>query len=132
MARWATLVEIAGVSLTGCRAEILNGEGFHSAYVGSNEFANDGDVHTQVVNRGTKGILFGIKFVSTQSSDLADILSAIQTAQAARVTFNVKINDGLYSVDHACNPDYSQQWLAHGEHSEGWYQDVTFRFVTKG
>lgn len=130
MARWATNIKIAGVDFTGCRAEILDGAGFQSAYAGSVDWANDAKPHTQVFNRGVKGIPFGIKFVSTDISRLQSTLAAIATAQGTNTTVVVELTEGIYTIKVNAVPDYSQTWLIHGKHSEGWYEDVAFRFVS--
>lgn len=133
MARWATLIEIAGNSLTGCRAKVVDGQGFFSIYAGSVDWANDGKAHVQVFNRGIKGIPFGIKFVSTQASDLSAIISDVQTAQAASLNFRVKVTDGLYVIDVMAVPDYSASpsWVTYENESEGWLEGVLMRFISE-
>lgn len=131
MARWATKVIIAGVDFSGCRAELVDGQGFHSDFAGSSDHANDNTVHTQVVNRGKKGIHFGVQFLSTQEDDLEDMLIAIQVAQSTNTTFVVEVEEGFYDVNVNAVPDYDQQWFTHGKHSEGWYENVTLRFISK-
>lgn len=133
MARWATLVEIAGVSFTGCRAEIVDPAGFLSIYAGSVDWANDGTAHVQVFNRGVKGIPFGIKMVSSAITSLSPMVAAVQAAQAADLNFRVKITEGLYTIDVMAVPDYnaSPSWLTHGKHSEGWYEDILMRFISE-
>ena len=131
MARWATTIEVAGVSLTGCRGLILDGNNFGSSYRGSVDWANDGTPYPQFVNVGVKGIAFGLSLTSTEASDLTAILTAIQTSEAARGTFRVHLVDGLYNIDVNAVADYSQQqWLTHGRESEGWIEEVTFRFIS--
>lgn len=131
MARWATLIEIAGVEFTGCRAEIVDAQPFLSSYAGSVDQANDGTPYPQVFNRGVKGIQFGVQFQNTESAKITDVFSAIQTAEGANTTFEVHIEDGLYDVNVHVVPDYSTQWFTHGKHSEGWYESALFRFITK-
>lgn len=132
MARWATLVEVAGNSFTGCRAEVVDGQGFLSVYGGSVDWANDGRAHVQVFNRGIKGIAFGIQMLSTQISILQDTIADVQTSQAANATFRVKITEGLYTIDVMVVPDYSAgNWLTHGKHSEGWIENVLMRFISE-
>lgn len=133
MARWATLVDIAGVDYTGCRAEIIDGQAFLSPMVGSVDWANDMTPHVQLINRGVKGIQFGINMLSVESSKITSTVNNIKTAQSTNTTVRVRITDGLYTIDVNAVPDYSQQeWLTHGPHSEGWYQNVVWRFVSKG
>lgn len=130
MARWATNVKIAGVDFTGCRAEILDGAGFQSAYAGSVDWANDAKPHSQVFNRGVQGIPFGIQFTSTEIAKLITVLANIATAQGSGSTFVVELTEGLYTINVNAVPDYSQTWLIHGKHSEGWYEDVSLRFIS--
>jgi hypothetical protein len=134
MARWATLCEIAGVSFTGCRAEIVDPEGFNSVYAGSIDWGNKGGTNVQVVNRGVKGVLFGIKMESAESTQLANTLFAISSALSGGNAFRVQHTEGLYTLDLDCEPDYTQgdKWFSHGKQSEGWYENVLFRFATVG
>ena len=132
MARWATLVEIAGVSFTGCRAEVLDGEPFLSQYVGSSQLANSFVPNVQVVNRGVKGIDFGIQMASNETTKIQQALTAIQTSQGLNQTFVVKIIDGIYNINVNAVPDYNQfPYLKMGKHSEGWYEDIIWRFTSK-
>jgi hypothetical protein len=128
--RWATKIEIAGVSFTGCRGELLDPQGFKSAYVGSSEVANDFTPHVQVVNRGVRGISFGIKMSSAEASAIIDTLEAIGTAQSTNSTFVVEIEEEIYDINVNAVPDYNTEWFQHGDHSEGWYRDVIFRFIS--
>ena len=132
MARWATLIEVAGNSFTGCRGEIVDGQGFLSAYAGSVDWANDAKPHTQVFNRGVKGIPFGIQMVSSEQTLLLATIDDVRTAQAANATFRVKLNDSIYTIDVQAVPDYSAGWITHGKHSEGWVENVLMRFISTG
>lgn len=133
MSRWATFVEIAGISFTGCRATVVDGSGFLSIYGGSVDWANDNTAHQQVFNRGVKGIAFGIQMLSTEISALQDVFDAVETAEAANTTITVKITEGLYDINVLAVPDYSvsPSWVSSGPHSEGWIQDVLMRFISK-
>jgi hypothetical protein len=132
MARWATKVIIAGVDFTGCRATLIDAQAFHSDFAGSADWANDNTVHTQVVNRGKKGIRFGVQFLSTEQDKLEDMILAIQTAQNTNTTFVVDVEEGFYDVEVNAVPDYSvDPWFTHDKHSEGWYENVTLRFISK-
>lgn len=132
MARWATLVEIAGISFTGCRAEVLDGEPFLSQYVGSSQIANSFVPNVQVVNRGVKGIDFGIQMASNETTKIQQALTAIQTSQSLKQTFVVKIIDGIYNINVNVVPDYNQfPYLKMGQHSEGWYENIIWRFTSK-
>lgn len=133
MARWATLVEIAGNSFTGCRAIIIDGHQFNSAYVGSVDYANDASAKAQTVYRGVKGIKFGISMLSAEITKVQDTLADIQTAQAANSNFIVKITEGLYTINVYAIPDYEQApWFTYDKHSEGWLENALWRFVVQG
>ena len=125
MARWATFCEIAGVSFTGCRVEILDGDPFLDTHAGSVEWGNDGTPHVQTLDRGVRGIQFGLRMLTAEASKIQAVCAAIQGAP----TFTVYIDDGMYSVAVNGVKDWSQKWLTHGPHSEGWYDDVVWRFV---
>lgn len=132
MARWATLVEIAGVSFTGCRAELVDGNQFASDYRGSVAWANNGTADTQIVNVGKRGTPFGISMLSNEVDAIQEALDAINVAIAARTTFEVLITDELYTVAVDAEVDWSTQWFSHGQPAEGWVSNVIFRFVSKG
>lgn len=132
MARWATTIEVAGVSFTGCRGEILDGWQFATPYSGSIDTAADGTPHPQVVNRGVKGLAFGLQLASAQIATILEALEAINDAIAAQEAFAVRLADGLFDIDVVAHVDYSQQWFAPGKESEGWVEGVTFRFVSAG
>ena len=131
MARWATECKIAGVTFTGCRAEILDGQQFLSPLAGSVDWANDSKPHIQTFDRGVEGIQFGIQMLSQESAKIDQVFDAINAALATADTFEVEITDGLYDVNVNCVPDYSQKWFDHGKHSEGWYENTTWRFVVE-
>lgn len=133
MARWATVCEIAGNSFTGCRAVILDGHQFNSIYIGSVDWANDSSVKAQVVNRGVKGIQFGISMLSAEMSKVTDTLSDIQTSQAANSNFRVTISEGLYALDLLCVPDYTVEngFFTYDKHSEGWLENGVWRFISQ-
>lgn len=132
MARWATLCEIAGVSFTGCRAEVVDGEEFHSPRAGSVDRGNDGTPHIQVVDRGVKGIQFGIVLMTAEATKITSVLSAYQITEGLGSTFPVKINDGIYNINVNVFRDYTNPKFPElGRHSEGWYENVLWRFVVE-
>lgn len=130
MARWATVCEVAGISFTGCRVELVNAEAFKNVLAGSVDFANDGTPHVQVLNRGVKGIQFGLKFVSTPQTDLTALFAAIDVAQGSNNSFTVEVADGLFDIDIQAVPDYTVEWFTYEKHSEGWYENVVLRFIS--
>lgn len=130
MARWATLCELAGVVYTGCRVELVDAGAFKSQNVGSVDWANDGTPVVQTVNRGVKGIQFGLKMVSAEGTKLQDLFNAIVTAEGTESAVVVKVTDGIFTVNVNAVPDYSQDWFTFEKHSEGWYENVTLRFIS--
>lgn len=130
MARWATLAEIASNSFTGCRVILLDPHAFNSIYVGSIDWGNDSTPNQQVVNRGVKGIQFGVSMDSAQESIISATLVDIQAAQAGNTTFDVHITEGLYDINVNAMVDYSvPAWFTYEKHSEGWYEKCVWRFV---
>jgi hypothetical protein len=129
MPRWATTIEVAGVVFTGCRGEILDGQEFLTPYAGSVDWAAEGTPQPQVVNRGVRGIQFGLQMASTEAAKLAALADAVAAAQAAQEAFPVRLVDELYDINVLAHPDYTQRWLAHGRPAEGWVEGVTLRFV---
>lgn len=132
MARGLSTIVIAGVTFTGCKGHLLNGSKFFSPFVGSTTWANSGDAKSQIVNVGVKGNAFGIQMESVEVSKLSTLRTAIATAEAGSLLFAVNAVDGLYTVNHYCTRDYSQEeWLQHGEVSEGYVENVIIRFVSR-
>ena len=131
MPRWATQAEIAGVSFTGCRVEIIDGEAFASPHRGSVEWANSGLADFQTVNVGVKGNAFGLSMLSNEIADIQAAVAAINTAIGNGELFQVTVVDEMYSIDVMCSVDWSQQWFKHGRPAEGWVENVVFRFVSK-
>jgi hypothetical protein len=134
MARWATQCILGSKDLSSCRVELINAGGFKSQHVGSLDYANSGDVNIQTLNRGTKGIKFGLKFNSTLGTDLQDIFDEIDAAEATSTTYiRGQIEEGIIDVDIKISPDYSvEEWATWDKHSEGWYENVVLRFVSRG
>lgn len=134
MARWATEVVIAGVDFTGCRAEVLDGDGFVSNVAGSVDWGNDFSPSIQVFDREKKGIAFGLQFGTMAIDKLNDTIDAIQAAAALQTGFRVQVEEGLFSDERAIDVDavvdYNQRWLTKGPHSEGYIEGVTLRFIT--
>lgn len=132
MARWAVTAELAGVIYTGCRVELIDAGPFRSQNAGSVDWANSGLPHVQTINRGVKGIQFGVKMMSAEGTKLEDLFAAIVTAESTQSGVRVKVVDGIFSIDVLSTPDYSQDWFTFGKQSEGWYEDVTLRFIAEG
>jgi hypothetical protein len=132
MARWATTCVLGGVSFSGCRVELIDAGQFKSQNAGSVDYANDGSPHVQTVNRGRKGIPFGLKMVSAQQSQLTDLFTAIETAEGTQSTIEAQIVDGMFNLAIDITPDYSQNWFSWEKHSEGYYENVALRFISHG
>lgn len=130
MARWATFCELGGVSFTGCRVELMDAGPFKSIYSGSVDQGNDGSVDIQTVNRGVKGIHFGTKMASAEASKLTDLFAAIATAEGTQAQIRLQITDGIFTIDVDGTPDYTVDWFTWGKQSEGWYEDVTLRWIS--
>lgn len=130
MARWATLCEIGATVFTGCRVELLDGGQFKSQNVGSVDWANDGTPHVQTVNRGVKGIQFGLRMISAEGTKLSDVFDEIETLEATQDGIRLQVTDGIFTIDVLAVPDYSTDWFTFEKHSEGWYENVTLRFIS--
>lgn len=130
MARWASFCEIGNVSFTGCRVEIIDAGAFRGQNAGSVDWANDGTPHIQAVNRGVKGIQFGLKMVSAQGTKLEDVFSMIEIGEETQEGIVITATDGIFNIDIIAVADYTQEWFTFTKHSEGWYEDVTLRFIS--
>ena len=132
MPRWASQIEIAGQSFTGCRAEIVDGESFASPFRGSVEWANSGQADFQTVNVGVKGNAFGLQMLSNEIIDVKSCLTAINAAINNNELFRVIVVDEMYSIHVMCSVDWNANpWFKHGRPAEGWVENVLFRFVSK-
>ena len=129
MARWASTCVLGGVVFSGCRVELIDAGGFKSPLAGSIDWGNDGSPDVQTINRGVKGIPFGLRMKSAEGTDLTDLFAAIDAAGSAGIA--MEIVDGIFNLDILGGPDYSQEWFLWEKHSEGWYEGVTLRFVSK-
>jgi hypothetical protein len=132
MGRFASTIEIAGVSFTGCRGFILDGEQFATSVRGSADWAADGTPHVQMVAVGAKGLQFGVQLVQSQNAKLAEMLEAIEDAQAQGQTFEVRLADGLFDIHVHAYVDFTQGWFQRGQESEGWTANTTVRFISMG
>ena len=133
MPRWASVIAVAGVTFTGCRGIILDGEVFSSTYAGSVTWANSAKANAQIVNKGVKGNRFGLQMDSAESSKLVTMLAAMQTAESGAGTFLVNLVDEFVTINHYCLKDYSlgDKWFQKGQTSEGWTENVILRFISK-
>jgi hypothetical protein len=127
--RWNTETLVAGVDFSQCRATILDGPNFATIYAGSTVIAGDGTPHTQRVNRGVKGLKFGTSMPFAPAAQINAARTAIEATEAAQEPFHVRLVNALYEIDVWAIVDYDQQWLAHGEESEGIIENLVMRFV---
>lgn len=133
MARWATVCVVGGVTFTGCRVEMVDAEPFLSTRTGSTDWANDGTVYIQAVDRSTRGIQFGLNMVSAEGTKIQDVINAVNTAAGTQDGIEIEVTDGIISIDVIATADYTKEsWFHLGQQSEGWYTNVSFRFISQG
>lgn len=130
MPRWNIVTIIAGVDFSQCKAVIVDGAAFSTIYAGSVARAADGLPHPQRVNRGVKGISFGVRMERAEAEAINELRAAVQAAEAAAQAFRVQVKDALYDKDVWAIPDYSQAtWITHADESEGIIEGVVLRFI---
>jgi hypothetical protein len=129
MPRWASLVEIAGVSFTGCRAILLDPHVFSLSLAGSVLPSADGTPHIQTVNVGVRGKAYGIQMAHADADKIIEALAAINTALSTGLTFPVHLVDALHDINVQSYPDFNQPFPTYGPESEGIIENVIFRFV---
>ena len=132
MAKWCSLIEVAGVSFTGCRGQIMDAANFMSPFRGSVEWTNDGGVNAQQVNTNYKGVQFGLAMSSVEITKMNLLKAAALAAQMARTTFEVWLVDELHNI--RCNAilDSSQaRPISHGDPLGGYVEEVVIRFICK-
>jgi hypothetical protein len=132
--RWATQCIIGATDLSTCRIELVNAEGFISPRIGSVDWANDGTVVVQSVVRETRGVRFGLKSVSAQTTNMQAIFAEIAAKEALGQAIRLQIEEAdIFDVDIFATPDYSQErWFTYDKHSEGWFEGVTMLWISKG
>ena len=130
--RWAELIEIGDVSYTGCRGELIDGGAFFDPFVGSSRQGNDGTINMQVVDRGVKGIAFGLKLVSTHQDSLIDLLAEIQAAHTNHLSIVMEITEGIIEKRLYVTKDFNQTFFTYEKYSESYYENVVFRFMSHG
>lgn len=138
--RWAS-GSVAGVSIVDsggrdCRVDVLDGEPFSQAWVGSSQVALDLTVHTQLLARTNKGIRFGIHIAQVPVTFRTSVVAAIKTALDAGNSFRVILSDsaGIDSIDVMCVPDFEQAGSIYkrGPIAAGYIKDFVMRFVVTG
>lgn len=137
--RWVT-GSIAGIALedTGGRpvkATLVDAEPLQTPYVGNSLEALDLSVHTQLTDRGYRGVHFGVQVAQLPVSVRDDIVTAIDAAVSIGNIFPVVLADdaGADDISVLCVPDYAAlggKVYRRGEIAAGFIKDLEFRFVT--
>jgi len=128
--RWASIIEIAGISFSGCRGEIQNGVQFLTPFKGSVEHAASGKPHVQHVNTQYRGLQYGIIMVSVEQDKFNDMVAAIRTAQLSGSTFVTRFVDEVYNINVNAYVDYTREWVTHGQPSSGMIPNVALSFIS--
>lgn len=139
--RWAS-GSIAGIALNDSggrdiRTDLIGGESFRSALVGSSVVALDLSVHTQLIARSLKAVHFGIHVAQMPVSVRNAIITAIEAAIGAGNAFLVVLSDsaGIDNISVHVVPDFAAlngQLYKRGGMAAGYIKDVEFRFVSTG
>lgn len=133
-ARFADVLEIAGIEYPECRANLVNHRAlFDSIRAGSIYYGGGNVPSVQVSSRaggGVAGIPFGLSLYSAQFDQLDDTITAINVAEAAMSPFPFIIQDGRYNLSLLVFKDYNQeQWYTADQYSEEYEETLLFRFV---
>lgn len=135
--RFPSLIEIAGISYTGCRAKLLNGEEFADSFRGSVNNGIDSTPHIHGVETLYRGLPFGVIVApdddsGVEISKVNQTLNAIKTNRATVGFFVFRLDDAQYSISVKAIPDYNQVWYSTGDKYSGEYvSQVTFRFIVR-
>lgn len=133
MARFATTIVIAGITYSGCKGLLLDGQQFADPVKGSVAWAMDSTPHPQSVNTQFKGLQFGVSLGEGQAANLISKVNstiiAIRSAMNTNEWFPLLWTDEQYTLSLRCIKDFSQQWYSYGPYSEGYLQSVVFRFI---
>lgn len=135
MARFASVIEIAGISYTGCRGLLINGEEFADAIRGSVNWGLESTPHPHSIDTLFKGLPFGVSLGSDDGGNLISkvnlTLNAIKTARATVGYFTFVWVDEQYNINAKLIQDFNQQWYTTGRYSEGVIKGITFRFIVR-
>lgn len=135
MPRFATTITIAGISFSGCRGVLINGEEFADSVRGSVNFGNDSTPIDCTIDTLFKGVLFGIDLGSDDGAitivKLNQTLNAIKAARNSVGYFVFVYVDETINLNLNCIQDFNQQWYSKGEFSEGYIKGIQFRFIVK-
>ena len=131
--RYADLIEIAGVSFTGCKGLLLDGDGFADPVRGSIDWSIDSTPVEQVLDTQLKGTQFGVALGTDGGANLIsefnNTLYAITRQLREQGWFSFVWQDQQYNIDAKVRKDWSQRWYQYGKYSAGYLESVVFRFV---
>lgn len=134
MARYATMFELAGISFSGCRALLLDGDQFADSEKGSINWAMDGTPHPLTIDTLHKGTQFGC-VIGTEdgAAPIAKVHQTINAIKAAKGQgfFMFNYVDEQYTLQLKVIRDWTQRWYQYGRFSEGYLPNVTFRLVVR-
>lgn len=130
-ATWLTHDGSAGGRL--CKATVLNESAFASAYTATSEQALNFTVHTQVVNRGVKGIEFAVRAEYLAEDLLAAIITQLSTAFSSGASVRVVV-DSLTDFDVMAMPVTGEGGALYTfeSRSGGFAKNVQFKFISTG
>ena len=145
MARYAE-GSIAGEDILGpggaaSRIETVDAEGLKGSFTGTSQVALDNTVHTQLTQRGVKGVRWGVRVAFMLISNLNAIVAAMETALSEGDDFAVEMADAggalskADSINVRCVPDFAAlggRPYTRGALSGDYVKDIVFRFVTTG
>lgn len=104
---------IAGVALTSggdnLKCQVIDGGNFDIRLAGTSRRAADGTVSTQILDKGTKGIPFGVELSYAPVSVVSAIVAAIRAALIAGNPFNVTLTDEKHTINASCVWDFEAQ-----------------------
>ncbi|HEV7375517.1 MAG TPA: hypothetical protein VGN95_12410 [Pyrinomonadaceae bacterium] len=115
-----------------CRVRVENQEAFASSYVISTAQALDFTVHSQLGNRGVKGLLFDLILDFCPETLLSSILELLNTALASLTTVRVRVTH-LQTFDVQAVPLTQDRKLYTFEsRSGGIAKTVRLKFISTG
>lgn len=136
--RYASSVRIGTVYLTSdgtvsgtpLRAHVPGEQGFASSYAGSSVHAADGTPHTQLINRGVKGIEFEVLAEFCPETLITLVLAQLNAALAAASAVRV-IVDSQTDFDVMAVPVFQDGALyTFASRSGGIARNVRFKFLS--
>jgi hypothetical protein len=115
------------------RCEVTNESAFASAYTASSEQALDFTVHSQIVNRGVRGIPFTVRAPYASEAVLAAIVADLTSALGSLASVRV-ISQSLNPFDVQAMPVPTDGGALYSfeSRSGGIARGVTFSFISTG